>query len=117
MGNFKLMLVACDLGLVCIGMLYLTFSYAIAEYALTYVPICPFYLITSIPCPFCGMTRSFGELLHGHFDRALSFHPFAMLFLIVWVAFIGFAGFSLIRNIRCWAMPWDRPLPRKKSSN
>jgi len=94
------MVVACDFALVCIGLVYLIFSYIVIKHGLTYIPICPFYLITGIHCPFCGMTRSLGELLHGDVDSALSYHPCAVILMISWLGFIAFFSFSLMRNIK-----------------
>lgn len=37
--------------------------------------ICPFFNITGIPCPGCGLTRSFVCLAHGHVREALLWHP------------------------------------------
>lgn len=46
---------------------------------------CPFKALTGIPCPGCGMTRSFIAIATGHLDKALDYHFFG-IFL-----FIGFA--------------------------
>ena len=37
--------------------------------------ICLFYHLTGLPCPGCGLTRSFVFLGHGHFYDALHWHP------------------------------------------
>lgn len=37
--------------------------------------ICPFQNITGIPCPGCGLTRSFVCLGHGRFKEAFFYHP------------------------------------------
>ncbi|HZO52433.1 MAG TPA: DUF2752 domain-containing protein [Bryobacteraceae bacterium] len=42
---------------------------------------CPFRWATSLPCPFCGLTRGVAALLHGHVAEAVSFHPFSPLAL------------------------------------
>ncbi len=36
---------------------------------------CPFRFITGIPCPGCGMTRAFRELVKGNIRRAFYYHP------------------------------------------
>lgn len=34
------------------------------------LPPCFFRLLTTLPCPFCGMTTAFAHLAHGHFAEA-----------------------------------------------
>ena len=38
-------------------------------------PLCPFRLVTGLPCPGCGLTRSLVSLLHGDVSAAVCFHP------------------------------------------
>jgi hypothetical protein len=38
-------------------------------------PLCPFRLLTGLPCPGCGLTRSLVSLLHGDLSAAVLFHP------------------------------------------
>ena len=85
----------CNAALVLVGALYLSFAYVATGYNLPYIPICPFYILTSRHCPLCGMTRSLGELLHGNIDSALACHPLAIPFLVFWVCFAVYYGFSL----------------------
>ncbi|MCC6176859.1 MAG: DUF2752 domain-containing protein [Chloroflexi bacterium] len=50
---------------------------------------CPFKVMTGLPCPGCGLTRSVVFLLHGDLTASLYFHPLgivtvaAFLFLLV----------------------------------
>jgi hypothetical protein len=37
--------------------------------------LCPFLNITGIPCPLCGLTRSFSSLLRGDVVEAFWYHP------------------------------------------
>ncbi|MFQ5603189.1 MAG: DUF2752 domain-containing protein [bacterium] len=49
------------------------------------VELCPFYWITDLPGPFCGLTRSMSALARLQFSQSLSLHPlgiYALLFLI-----------------------------------
>jgi hypothetical protein len=51
--------------------------------------LCPFYWLTSRPCPLCGLTRAFCALAKGHWAQAIHFHAlsplaFAMLFSLFW---------------------------------
>jgi hypothetical protein len=42
-------------------------------------PGCPFRRVTSVDCPFCGMTRATLAMGGGEWRKALDFHPFAPL--------------------------------------
>jgi hypothetical protein len=48
--------------------------------------LCMFRNITGLPCPFCGTTRSVGNILLGNFNDALKLNPlgyFTLAFLLV----------------------------------
>jgi len=45
------------------------------------VPICAFRYLTGLPCPGCGLTRSFSCILHGDFARGYDYHPFGFVLL------------------------------------
>ena len=48
--------------------------------------LCMFRNITGLPCPFCGTTRSVGNILLGNFNDALNLNPlgyFSLAFLVV----------------------------------
>nr|WP_040517702.1 DUF2752 domain-containing protein [Gordonia aichiensis] len=45
--------------------------------------ICPFRMMTGLPCPGCGLTRSWVHLMHGDVGGALAFNPFGPLTLAV----------------------------------
>jgi hypothetical protein len=64
--------------------------------------ICPFRLMTGLPCPGCGLTRSFVSTAHGDFRDAFGFHLFGPLLfvgLIVYCA-LGVAAFARSREWR-----------------
>ncbi|MCX6398734.1 MAG: DUF2752 domain-containing protein [Propionibacteriales bacterium] len=44
--------------------------------------LCPFRRLTGLPCPGCGLTRSWVYAAHGWWRESLSSHPFG-LFLVV----------------------------------
>ena len=37
--------------------------------------MCPFKLLTGVPCPGCGMTRAYLHLFEGDIQGAFYFHP------------------------------------------
>jgi hypothetical protein len=45
------------------------------------VPLCVFRFVTGLPCPGCGLTRSFSCILHGDFARGYDYHPFGYVLL------------------------------------
>lgn len=51
--------------------------------------VCPFYNLTGLPCPGCGLTRAFVCLGHGRFGEALHWHPLGWLvfglFVFLWL--------------------------------
>ena len=61
---------------------------------------CPFYRLTHIPCPCCGVTRAWLAFLHGDLAMALRYH----------------ALFPLVPAIVAVYIFWDR-LPRTKSAD
>jgi hypothetical protein len=47
---------------------------------LTSLPtLCPFRLLTGVPCPACGISRSVGALSAGDFSTSVSMHPLGIL--------------------------------------
>ena len=49
--------------------------------------LCVFHRLTGLPCPTCGLTRSWSALLHGHLAEALQYHllgPAALLGMVLW---------------------------------
>lgn len=41
--------------------------------------ICPFHWLTGLPCPGCGLTRSFVAIARGDWPGAIGYHPFGPL--------------------------------------
>ena len=74
--------------------------------------VCPIRLLTNIPCPACGTTRSIGSIAIGDFDRAWNLNPLGYLvylLAIIWAFFPGVItrilhtldnNFSLIQSHR-----------------
>lgn len=65
---------------------------------------CPFKLLTTIPCPFCGITHATLALGQGDLVEALRWHPLApvVLGLMVW----GSAMLALGRPVRGLSARW-----------
>jgi hypothetical protein len=49
---------------------------------------CPFFRVTGIPCPGCGLTRATILLLKGDLQASLRFHAFAPILLLTALALI-----------------------------
>jgi hypothetical protein len=49
---------------------------------------CPFFRVTGIPCPGCGLTRAVILLLKGDLQASLRFHAFAPFVLLTALALI-----------------------------
>ena len=41
--------------------------------------VCPFYTLTGLPCPGCGLTRAFVCLGHGQVVQSLHWHPLGLV--------------------------------------
>jgi uncharacterized protein YjeT (DUF2065 family) len=44
---------------------------------------CPFFRLTGVPCPGCGLTRACTLLLSGHVQSSLKFHAFGFVFVLL----------------------------------
>lgn len=56
--------------------------------------ICPFRRLTGLPCPGCGLTRSWTYLMHGRWHDALWANPFGP----VLIAFVLGLAWVVVRN-------------------
>ncbi|MFN0106692.1 MAG: DUF2752 domain-containing protein [Bryobacteraceae bacterium] len=76
--------------------------------------VCPFRLLTGLPCPLCGMTRGLAALLRGRWLDAISFHvlsPLVLAALLSWIVIDAGHAIRLwnIRRVERWALnpaPW-----------
>jgi hypothetical protein len=50
--------------------------------------LCPFRLVTGLPCPGCGLTRSWVHLAHGEIGAGVAEHPFGLVSLVAVVLFV-----------------------------
>lgn len=51
--------------------------------------ICPFRRLTGLPCPGCGLTRSWVYLAHGQWRDAIVAHPFGLVAVALTVALVA----------------------------
>jgi hypothetical protein len=66
--------------------------------------LCWFHGLTGLPCPGCGLTRSFASISHLELGAALHFHPFGVLLyaLALGLTAAGLAGERRRRLLRAW---------------
>jgi hypothetical protein len=55
---------------------------------------CPFKVLTGLPCPGCGMTRSVVTLLHGDLGMSVYYHPLGIALVAVMVALAVIDGWT-----------------------
>ena len=67
--------------------------------------VCLFYYLTGLPCPGCGLTRSFVLLGHGHIWESLHWHPLGpaifLLSALLWLR----CGLFYLRGITWLPLP------------
>lgn len=74
-------------------------SYAYYPFCLDGPIVCPFRLMTGLPCPTCGLTRAFCFLAHGRIVESLQYH---------WLGGPLFAVVILCFGISLWDLARDR---------
>ena len=57
---------------------------------------CGFRMVTGIPCPSCGLTRSVTWSVRGDLGRAIAMHPLGPVFTLGILLQTVFAGLSLV---------------------
>ena len=67
--------------------------------------ICPFYNLTGLPCPGCGLTRSFVSLGHGQWLESLHWHPLGWLIALVLACLWVRNGVYWLRGTPLWVLP------------
>ena len=50
--------------------------------------MCPFRLVTGLPCPGCGLTRSCVDLLHGNLVDSIRWHPLGPITVVAAVLLV-----------------------------
>jgi len=71
--------------------------------------LCPFKLVTGLPCPGCGMTRSVVTLMHGDLTASLYFHPLGIMLVGLCLGLIVLDGWV-------WLRPAINGAPSKSAS-
>jgi hypothetical protein len=56
--------------------------------------VCPFRLVTGLPCPGCGLGHSFVAVAHGDLGAAFAFHPFGPLAFVACAGIVAIATFE-----------------------
>ena len=69
--------------------------------------LCPFYNITGLPCPGCGLTRAFVSLGHGQWLESLHWHPLGWLIALVLACLWVRNGVYWLRGTLLWSMSPD----------
>ena len=59
--------------------------------------LCPFRLLTGLPCPFCGLTHSLFALGAGHVGRSFAFSPLGPVVLVLALAFLTAVAVARVR--------------------
>jgi hypothetical protein len=68
--------------------------------------LCPFSLLTGVPCPFCGLTRSMFALGEGHVGGAAAQNPLGLLLLPLAVVLLVAGGRAVAGGRRLsWPVP------------
>ncbi len=60
--------------------------------------ICPFRRLTGLPCPGCGLTRSWVYLAHGQWHDGFTAHPFGIVAVAAAVALVVAVVVALVRR-------------------
>lgn len=60
--------------------------------------ICPFRRLTGLPCPGCGLTRSWVDLAHGQLGASFVQHPFGWLLMLAVIGFVVSVAVALVRR-------------------
>lgn len=60
--------------------------------------LCPFRLLTGLPCPGCGMTRAWVFAMHGRYGDALAANPFVLIAMPAAAVFVVAVGLCWYRG-------------------
>ena len=95
------------LGLIGLGTAAASLAFGATTYA-GLPDLCAFHGMTGLPCPTCGITRSFSATAHGQLGQAFHYHAFGpFLFVLMLAASLWtFTGrpFPRVRAWMVWAL-------------
>jgi len=60
--------------------------------------LCPFRLLTGLPCPGCGMGHALVYALRGDFGASFRSHPLGIPLLAIWTAWLAWGVVNLWRG-------------------
>jgi hypothetical protein len=90
-----------DLAIAGSALACLSAAFVIPQTAIEDGPVvCPFRLATGLPCPGCGLARSWVALAHGDVETAFARHAFGPLLFVLSVAAVVAVGHRLVRGRR-----------------
>lgn len=58
--------------------------------------LCPFKMLTGMPCPGCGITKSFVAIYEGDLKKSFSYHLFGIPIMLISVLMIGLFTVEII---------------------
>jgi hypothetical protein len=61
--------------------------------------VCPFRLLTGLPCPGCGLTRAWVYLAHGQWHESFVANPFGLVLLALVVALVVAVVTARLRRV------------------
>ncbi|MFM7462917.1 MAG: DUF2752 domain-containing protein [Actinomycetota bacterium] len=69
--------------------------------------LCIFRNLTGLPCPFCGSTRSVGQILQGDLSEALAFNPIGFL-VVALIVIMTVTPATMERGSQTLSRLWER---------
>lgn len=63
-------------------------------------PTCLMRILTGLPCPGCGMTRSWVHTAHGNLGTAFEYNLFGPIGMAAAAGLVAFVGIALVRRRR-----------------
>jgi hypothetical protein len=73
---------------------------------------CPILHLTGVPCPTCGMTRSFTAIAQGRWEQAVSFHLFGPILFLLFSGIVVHLSVELTTQHR-WTTFYTRLINRR----
>jgi hypothetical protein len=72
--------------------------------------VCPFRLVTGLPCPGCGMTRSWVYATHGWWRESFASHPFGPVAILAVLVLAVLVAVALVRRTPAPRVSFRNPL-------